>query len=42
MVDRVKKALGGHPNLKRRPPKIATLNGAKLIPSGGTGENTPT
>lgn len=37
MVERGKKALGGHTNLKRQPPKIATLNGAKLIPFGWYG-----
>ncbi len=37
MVDRRKKALGGRSNPKRRPPKIAVLNGEKLIPFGWYG-----
>jgi DNA adenine methylase len=37
MVDHEKKALEPHTNLKRRPPKIATLDGAKLIPFGWYG-----
>src|SRR5437667_11901287 len=37
MADRRKKALGPHSNPKRRPPKIAGLNGEKLIPFGWYG-----
>jgi DNA adenine methylase len=37
MADRRKNALGRHAAPKRRPPKIAALNGEKLIPFGWYG-----
>lgn len=37
MADRRKKTLGRHTTPKRRPPKIAALNGEKLIPFGWYG-----